>query len=90
MARAHNFSAGPAAMPLAEFIEWLAELAPNLVIEYVSREDDKVKKLLRNKDDRYWDYTREHLEAQLNRYFAIKDTLELRNGARRLYLCTNL
>ena len=51
-----------------KLIATLAGLKPGLVIEYVSREDDKAKKLLRNKEDRYWDSTREYLEGQLARY----------------------
>ncbi|NND44215.1 MAG: methyltransferase [Xanthomonadales bacterium] len=74
-------------VPLAEFIGWLAGVGEQLVIEYVSREDDKVQALLRNKEDRYWDYSQEHLESELTRYFRIEDTLELREGRRRLYYC---
>lgn len=74
-------------VPLAEFIGWLAEVTEQLVIEYVSREDDKVQTLLRNKQDKYWDYSREHLEQQLQRHFRIRETLELRDGRRRLYWC---
>ena len=36
-------------IPLGEFVDWLAGLTDRLVIEYVSRKDDKVKTLLRNK-----------------------------------------
>jgi len=74
-------------VPLAEFIEWLASLAPGMVIEYVSRQDDKVIKLLRNKDDRYQDYSRENLEAQLKKHYDIEQTQDLRDGARTLYSC---
>jgi ribosomal protein L11 methylase PrmA len=74
-------------VPLAEFVEWLAGLAPRLVIEYVSREDDKVQTLLRNKEDRYWDYHRDYLEEQLGKYFTIEHHASLRGGARTLYSC---
>jgi ribosomal protein L11 methylase PrmA len=74
-------------VPLAEFIGWLAGVTDQLLIEYVSRDDDKVQTLLRNKQDTYWDYSREHLEQQLQRHFRIRDTLELRDGRRRLYWC---
>jgi SAM-dependent methyltransferase len=77
-------------VPLAEFIEWLAGLAPRLVIEYVSREDDKVQTLLRNKEDRYWDYHRDYLEEQLGKYFTIEQHASLREGARTLYSCRRL
>jgi hypothetical protein len=74
-------------VPLAEFIDWLAGLAPNLVMEYVSRRDDKVQTLLRNKEDRYWDYRREFLEEQLRRHYVILDEEAVRGGARHLYHC---
>jgi ribosomal protein L11 methylase PrmA len=74
-------------IPLAEFISWLAGTADQLVIEFVSREDDKVQTLLRNKEDKYWDYRRDYLEQQLERYFTIEERLELRDGMRQLYWC---
>jgi SAM-dependent methyltransferase len=75
-------------VPLAEFVAWLAGLAPELVIEYVSRRDDKVQTLLRNKEDRYWDYRREYLEEQLRQYYTVREHRDLRDGARRLYWCS--
>jgi SAM-dependent methyltransferase len=74
-------------IPLAEFIDWLAGLTDKLVIEYVSRRDDKVQTLLRNKEDKYQDYSRESLEANLVRHFDIKQRQDVNNGDRTLYLC---
>lgn len=74
-------------IPLAEFIAWLADVTDQLVIEFVSREDDKVQTLLRNKEDKYWDYSREFLEEQLSGYFDIAEQIELRDGLRHLYWC---
>jgi len=74
-------------IPLAEFIEWLAGLTDKLVIEYVSRNDDKVKILLRNKEDKYQDYSRESLESNLGRHFEIARQQDVNNGNRTLYLC---
>jgi SAM-dependent methyltransferase len=74
-------------IPLAEFIDWLAGLTDKLVIEYVSRRDDKVETLLRNKEDKYKDYSRESLEANLKRHFEIRQQQEVNNGDRTLYLC---
>lgn len=76
-------------IPLAEFIDWLAGLTDRLVIEYVSRRDDKVQTLLRNKEDKYQDYSRESLEANLKRHFEIKWQQAVNNGDRSLYLCTS-
>jgi len=74
-------------IPLPEFVEWLAGLTDKLVIEYVSRKDDKVKALLRNKEDRYQDYSRKALESTLASYFEIRRKEEVNQGNRTLYLC---
>jgi len=74
-------------VPLDEFIGWLAESADQLVIEYVSRRDDKVKTLLRNKEDKYSDYSRERLEQALQRHFVIRRQQVLESGNRFLYWC---
>ena len=74
-------------IPLAEFIDWLAGLTGKLVIEYVSRKDDKVETLLRNKEDKYQDYSRESLEANLRRHFNIRAQQDVNDGDRTLYWC---
>jgi SAM-dependent methyltransferase len=74
-------------VPLAEFVEWLAELAPRLIIEFVSPGDAKVEALLRNKEDIYSDYSRDRLEAELERHYSVDDTLTLDSGLRHLYCC---
>lgn len=74
-------------VPLDEFIGWLAELSDQLVIEYVSRRDDKVKTLLRNKQDKYSDYSRGHLEQALARHYTIRRQHTLESGNRFLYFC---
>ena len=74
-------------IPLAEFIDWLAGLTDKLVIEYVSRKDDKVQTLLRNKEDKYKDYSRESIESNLKRHFDIRAQQDVNNGNRCLYLC---
>ena len=74
-------------IPLDEFIGWLADTSDQLVIEYVSRSDDKVEALLRNKEDKYVDYSRKGLEQALNRYYTILKQVPLDSGNRFLYWC---
>ncbi len=74
-------------VPMEEFISWLADLSDQLVIEYVSRSDDKVKALLRNKADKYSDYSREELEKNLVKYYRIVKQQEMESGNRHLYWC---
>jgi hypothetical protein len=77
-------------IPLPDFIDWLAGLTDKLVIEYVSREDDKVQTLLRNKEDKYQDYSRESLEISLKRHFQLRKQQDVNKGDRTLYLCEKL
>jgi SAM-dependent methyltransferase len=74
-------------IPLDEFIGWLAGLSRQLVIEYVSRSDEKVQALLRNKEDKYADYSRERLERALGRHYRIRRQQTLESGNRFLYWC---
>jgi len=74
-------------VPLDEFVGWLSDLTDQLVIEYVSRSDEKVKTLLRNKEDKYSDYSREKLEQALQRHYTIRNQLPLKSGNRFLYWC---
>jgi SAM-dependent methyltransferase len=74
-------------IPLDEFIDWLASLADQLVIEFVARADDKVRTLLRNKQDKYSDYSRERLEAALGRHYRVRRQQTLESGNRFLYWC---
>jgi SAM-dependent methyltransferase len=74
-------------VPMDEFVNWLAGLSNQLVLEYVSRSDDKVKTLLRNKEDKYADYSRGRLEAALGRYYEIVRQQSMESGNRHLYWC---
>jgi len=74
-------------IPLEEFIGWLADTSDQLVIEYVARSDDKVEALLRNKEDKYSDYSRERLEQALSRHYKILRQQPLDSGNRFLYWC---
>lgn len=75
-------------VPMEEFVSWLADMSDQLVIEYVSRSDDKVKTLLRNKVDKYSDYSKEGLEANLGKHFRIVQQKEMESGNRHLYWCS--
>jgi hypothetical protein len=77
-------------VPMDEFIAWLSDQSDQLVIEYVSRSDEKVKTLLRNKEDKYSDYSREGLEMALGRHFQIVRQQNLESGNRHLYWCRKL
>jgi hypothetical protein len=46
-----------------------------------------VQTLLRNKEDKYKDYSRESIESNLTRHFDIRAQQDVNNGNRCLYLC---
>jgi 16S rRNA C1402 N4-methylase RsmH len=77
-------------IPLPEFIDWLASLGSHLVIEFVTKEDAMVKKLLRNKADIYHDYTVENFEHHLGRHFETLRQQTYHGETRRLYFARPL
>lgn len=72
-------------IPLPEFVDFLADLGSHLIIEFVSKDDPMVQKLLRNKPDIYHDYELDVFEACLQRRFAILERETCHSGTRRLY-----
>ncbi len=72
-------------IPLAECIDWFASLGGDLVLEFVSKDDPMVKKLLLNKDDQYTEYTKEFCEAELRKRYASVECEPLGSGTRFLY-----
>lgn len=72
-------------IPLPEFVDWLASLGSHLVIEFVTKDDPMVRKLLRNKSDIYYDYEIPVFEACLGEHFEILRQESLRAGHRKLY-----
>ncbi|MDB5338726.1 MAG: hypothetical protein JWN70_4345 [Planctomycetaceae bacterium] len=72
-------------VPLREFLEWLAALRTSVVIEFVSKADPMVQRLLRGRRDNYADYEPEIFERLLSELFDVVHTESLASGARRLY-----
>jgi len=72
-------------IPLGEFVEWLAGLGADLVIEFITKEDAMVQTLLRNKEDNYSDYNKEFFEECLSKAFDLVRHERLDSGRRILY-----
>jgi len=72
-------------IPVGDFVDWLAGLGTELVIEFVTKDDPMVKKLLRNKEDQYHDYTLDFFESRLSRVFDVQRRQVLGCGTRVLY-----
>jgi SAM-dependent methyltransferase len=72
-------------IPVADLVDWFAEIGGELVIEFPLPDDPMVKRLLLNKDQRYDDYCAEYFETSLQRRFRIRERLTLPSGTRILY-----
>ena len=72
-------------IPLREFIRWLSELGADLIIEFVSKQDTMVQRLLQNKPDKYDDYELDYFEACLAEFFDVREKAVLTSGNRHLY-----
>jgi SAM-dependent methyltransferase len=72
-------------IPLREFMDWLASLRTSLIIEFVTKDDPMVKKLLMNKTDNYDDYDVSHFEKCITDYFTLKRKEILISNTRILY-----
>jgi hypothetical protein len=85
LALVHHLSIA-ANIPLAEVVAWLADLGAPVVVEFPSREDPMVARLLAAKrGDAHPDYDRSHFERCLERHFDVERREELSSGTRILY-----
>ena len=89
LALIHHLVIG-ANIPLNAFIDWLGSLGSALVIEFVSREDDKVVQLLRNRTEQFPGYNQRSFEQALSQHFTTVRRQDLRDGLRTIYFCRPL
>ena len=74
-------------VPMRAWIEWLAELGASLVIEFPTREDPMVQRLLgAKKEGTHPDYERETFERLLGEAFEVERSEVLASGTRVLHL----
>ena len=73
-------------VPLREWVDWLRTLRAHVVIEFPTREDAMVERLLEAKAGGHPDYDRGCFEALLSEAFVIERTEMLGSGTRVLYL----
>ena len=79
LAIAHN-------VPLDRIARYLARLARALVIEFVPKTDSQVQRLLASRVDIFDGYTQDHFERAFSPYFAIVETVPVREGTRVIYV----
>lgn len=72
-------------VPIPEIVAWAADLAPELVIEFVGREDPMVERLLGGRGDRFPEYRQDRFEACLEERFEVRGRKAVLGGGRVLY-----
>jgi SAM-dependent methyltransferase len=88
LALVHHVAIG-ANVPVRDFVNWLATLGGAVVIEFPTRGDAMVQKLLAPKrDGLHADYDREPFERCLGEAFDVRRSEVLRSGTRVLYFAT--
>lgn len=71
-------------VPLDRFVQFLHQIAPTGVLEWIDKNDPKVQFLLRNRVDIFPEYSWENFATVVKKYFVIKKTLDINNGLRKL------
>lgn len=75
-------------VPMREVVDWLRSLDSALVVEFMTREDPMVKKLLSAKTVDHADYDQPFFEQLLNEAFEVRATERMPSGTRILYHAT--
>lgn len=76
-------------VPMAEFVAWLADAGGEIVVEFPTRDDLMVQRLLRNKREGiHDDYTVESFEVALGARYDVRRREELPSGTRICYHAT--
>jgi hypothetical protein len=73
-------------LPLGHVADYLREVSPNLIIEFVPKSDSQVQRMLATREDIFADYHQEGFEAAFGARFEIRDSVKLRDTERTLYL----
>lgn len=72
-------------IPLPALASYFHRIAPQLIIEFVPKQDEKVKQMLRSRPDIFVDYDQDHFEAAFSAHFTIADQTKIPGTERVLY-----
>jgi ribosomal protein L11 methylase PrmA len=89
LALVHHLAIG-GNVPLADIAAWFATACEWLIIEWVPKDDPMVQRLLASREDVFAEYTAEHFEAAIGRWFSIEGSHAVRGSQRILYVLRRL
>jgi len=73
-------------LPLEKISHLLRKICKWLIIEFVPKDDEMVKKLLVSRKDIFNNYTQEYFEKEFAKDFIINETVKINDSRRTLYL----
>lgn len=72
-------------LPLAAVAAFLRRIANALIVEFIPKTDSQTRRLLRNREDIFAEYTQQGFESAFGSHFRIESTVRLRDSERTLY-----
>jgi hypothetical protein len=72
-------------IPMQDFLQWIRGFDAAIVLEFVGPEDEMTLRLLKNKRNKYPDYTLARFESIAASMFDIADKAPLKEGRRHIY-----
>ena len=73
-------------LPLERIAEFFSTICSSLIIEFVPKLDLQVQRLLSTREDIFLDYSRDGFEFAFKKYFSIKESVNMKDTGRTLYL----
>ena len=73
-------------VPLQQIAQFLTELGPWLIIEFVPKEDPQTQRLLASREDIFSDYRKQKFEEAFSSFYQIKESTAIQDMDRSLYL----
>lgn len=73
-------------VPFIQIADWFSKLGEYLIIEFVPKDDSKVEKLLRTRNDIFDNYNIDSFEVDFSKYYKIINKKKLKDSKRVMYL----
>lgn len=73
-------------LPFSHIADFFSKICRHLIIEFVSKVDSQVQKLLKTREDIFADYNQDSFEKELSKLFRIEKNQKLSGSERTLYL----
>jgi ribosomal protein L11 methylase PrmA len=73
-------------LPFEEIAGFLNQICNWLIIEFIPKNDDQVKRLLSTREDIFSKYNQQNFEKGFSKYFSIKSSIKIKDSDRALYL----